>query len=208
MEQLAAGLALGLGSGLAPGPLLALVVATTLRRGAGAGIQVAAAPLVTDLPIILLSVLALSNVPERVVAGLALAGAVVVAWLAVESLRAARTATLPTRDAADPPAGLAPLRRGALVNLLNPAPWLFWATVGGPFLVATWRDAPAEALTWVAGFYLALVGAKVALAVGLAPAHRAQSTRVFRALLLASGLALGAVSVLLAVEAISALGWV
>ena len=56
-EYLSAGTLLGLASGFAPGPLLVLVVAETLRHDVRAGIKVAIAPLITDVPIIVVSLL-------------------------------------------------------------------------------------------------------------------------------------------------------
>ena len=62
MEDLVVALTLGLAAGVSPGPLLALVVSATLERGFGAGLRVASAPLVTDLPIILACVSVLRSV--------------------------------------------------------------------------------------------------------------------------------------------------
>jgi len=45
------GLGLGLAAGASPGPLLTLVVSSTLARGFGAGLRVALAPVLTDAPI-------------------------------------------------------------------------------------------------------------------------------------------------------------
>jgi threonine/homoserine/homoserine lactone efflux protein len=45
-------LVFGLSAGLSPGPLMTLVIAETLKRGIPAGIRIAVAPLITDLPII------------------------------------------------------------------------------------------------------------------------------------------------------------
>ena len=73
-----AGFALGLGSGLAPGPLFGLTLSTSLTRGAKAGIQVAVSPLITDTVIILLTLTLVSQLPPGVVTGLTLLGAVVV----------------------------------------------------------------------------------------------------------------------------------
>lgn len=53
---LLSGILLGLSGGLAPGPLLTLVASETLRHGARAGVRVALAPLLTDLPIVLATV--------------------------------------------------------------------------------------------------------------------------------------------------------
>lgn len=58
------GLVLGLSAGLAPGPLLTLVVSETLRHHVGAGIRVALAPLISDLPIVLVSVGILSTMAD------------------------------------------------------------------------------------------------------------------------------------------------
>ncbi|MDY6953588.1 MAG: LysE family translocator, partial [Thermodesulfobacteriota bacterium] len=55
MDTLAIGIVLGLSAGFAPGPLLALVISQTLRHNAVEGLKVALAPLVTDLPIILIT---------------------------------------------------------------------------------------------------------------------------------------------------------
>ena len=57
MTALATGIVLGLSSGLAPGPLLALVVAQTLRHGPREGCKIALTPLVTDAPIILVALI-------------------------------------------------------------------------------------------------------------------------------------------------------
>ncbi|MCD4754685.1 MAG: LysE family translocator, partial [Deltaproteobacteria bacterium] len=52
---LAIGSILGLSAGFAPGPLLALVISETLQHNIKAGFKVALAPIITDLPIIILT---------------------------------------------------------------------------------------------------------------------------------------------------------
>ena len=206
MDALIAGLILGFGSGIAPGPLFALVVSTTLQRGLRAGVLVAAAPLVTDLLIIVLSLTVLTALPATAVAILGLIGALVLLGFGAESLLAARTARLSAGLSVEPePAGFSPLRRGALVNLLNPSPWLFWVTVGGPLLVSAWRQAPQEAVLWLVGFYGMLVGSKMGLAVGLAAGRSRLTDRWYRRLLVLAGLLLIVLAGLLAAEAIDAL---
>jgi len=54
----------GLSAGFLPGPLLALVVSQTLRYGTREGAKAAMAPLITDLPIILVSVLVMRSLSE------------------------------------------------------------------------------------------------------------------------------------------------
>ena len=187
MDAVALGLALGLGAGLAPGPLLAVMVAATLDRGFAAGVRVAAAPLVTDAPIVALCVLVLQGLPGEVLAGLSLAGAAFVAYLAYDALRPVPAAAATARS---------DLRRGVLVNLLSPHPWLFWITVGGPLLVDAAEDSPAAAVGFVAAFYVLLVGSKVAIA-GLVAAGRRDRWRRAVAPLSAALLAVAAVALLL-----------
>ena len=48
MTELAAGLSIGLGAGLTPGPLLTLVFTSSIERGFGAGFRVAALETLLD----------------------------------------------------------------------------------------------------------------------------------------------------------------
>ena len=184
---------LGLGAGLAPGPLLALVMTESLR-GAPAGIRVALAPLLTDAPIVGLSWgLAGSLDPQSPwLAWLSLGGALVVAHLAFSQWRAA----LP-----EPGSGAVSgvLRRGMAVNLLSPHPWLFWITLGGPLLAAASQESWWLAVAFLSTFYSLLVGTKVVLALITARWGRALTGAGYRR----ACRALGVVLALFAVR----LGW-
>jgi threonine/homoserine/homoserine lactone efflux protein len=158
---LGAGVVLGLSAGFSPGPLLALVLAHTLRHGTKEGVKVAVAPLLTDLPIILLSLFTLTRFAQYpvVFGAVSLVGGLFVLHLAGESLRTRGLAV--ALPAAEPQS----LRTGTLVNLLSPHPWLFWLTVGAPTTLRAWAEGPSAALLFVAGFMGCLVGAKLFLAV-------------------------------------------
>lgn len=156
------GALLGIGAGLSPGPLMALVVSETMRRGVAAGIRVALAPLVTDLPIIILILLGLERVARHgMLPGiLSLVGGALVIWMGIGELR--KTGAGVVVAEARPEAH--PLRRGILVNILSPYPYLFWLGVGGPMVLRAWGQSPAAALVFLGSFYLLLVGSKVLLA--------------------------------------------
>lgn len=64
MTALASGVLLGLSAGLAPGPILALVLAQTLRHGSREGCKIALTPLITDPPIILVALAMASKLAE------------------------------------------------------------------------------------------------------------------------------------------------
>jgi threonine/homoserine/homoserine lactone efflux protein len=162
VELLGAGAAFGLAAGLSPGPLLALVVAQTVRHGTREGLKVAAAPLITDAPIVIGSVLVLSQLSssDGILGLIALAGGLFVAYLAVESIRTTRIAAA---DGTEPRSW----RQGAMVNALSPHPYLFWITVGAPILVSAAAAGPAGPVAFLIGFYACLVGSKVAVAAAV-----------------------------------------
>jgi threonine/homoserine/homoserine lactone efflux protein len=58
---LLSGIIFGLTLGVAPGPLLTLVISETLKHNRKEGIKVAIAPIITDLPIVLVTLLILSK---------------------------------------------------------------------------------------------------------------------------------------------------
>lgn len=186
MELLLLGLTLGLAAGISPGPLLALVLTSSLERGFGAGFRVAVAPLLTDAPIIALAIWVLKDMPQSLLAGLGLIGGCLLVYF---GLRTVRTATRPTAGKAVG-GNLRDLGRGALVNFLNPHPWIFWATVQGPLLIQGWRQSPWVGIGFVGSFYLAIVGSKVAIAAIVARGRRDLDERWYQRLLQTCGLLL------------------
>ena len=161
MAFLGAGMVLGLSAGFSPGPLFALVLSQTLRHGVREGIKVAAAPLLTDLPIILASTFLLSCFSgyKGLLGVLSIADAGVLAHMAFGTLGAR------LREA--PAAEVKPqsLMKWALVNALSPHPYLFWITIGSPMILKGWKVNPAASALFVAGFSGCLVASKVVLAV-------------------------------------------
>ena len=188
----AQGLALGFGSGMAPGPFLALVISSTLRGGFRHGALVALAPLITDAPIIIACLLLLSELPAGAVGALSLLGAAVLGWYAYEAFRDARTTSLSSlrEDASRVPAATAALRRGVAANLLNPNPWMFWITIGGPLLTAAWAEGPLQAGAFLLPFYALLIGSKVLIAGALGAGRDRLGDTGYRGLLIAAGLLL------------------
>lgn len=164
LTALAAALVYGLTGGLAPGPLLTLVVSQTLRHGAREGMKTSLAPLITDGPIIALLLLFLDRIAaiRPLLGGIAIAGVVFLLYLARESWSA------PPPSATETAAAPRSLVRGALVNFLNPSPYLFWLTAGTPMLVKAWRHSALAAVLFIVVFFVCLVGSKMALALLLA----------------------------------------
>jgi threonine/homoserine/homoserine lactone efflux protein len=189
LAYLGLGLSMGLSAGISPGPLLALVITASLRSGLAGGLRVALAPLITDLPIIALAVLLAGSLPPEALRWVGTLGGLVVIWLGIETLRSARKAVLPenTRIGADP---RRELWRGVMANALNPHPYLFWVTVGGPALVSSWRISPIYSLAFLLSFYALLLGSKVTVAWLVSRRAGALSQDWYRRVLVGCGLLL------------------
>lgn len=90
IASLLLGFSYGFAAGVSPGPMLGLVITQTLRRGWRAGNLVALAPLFSDMPIILLAVLIVGQLPRVALGWLGVVGGLFVVYLGIESMRAAR----------------------------------------------------------------------------------------------------------------------
>ncbi len=161
LGYIGAGAALGLGSGLAPGPLLTLVISQTLRHGPREGAKVALSPLLTDAPILIGSVLALSwiqafSTPMGIISIL---GALVIAFFGYDCFRIQGTERV-TKDIRPQS-----LKKGLLANLANPHVYIFWITVGAPTTVRAYGSGWPAPAGFLFCFYLCLVGSKIAVAL-------------------------------------------
>ena len=152
---------LGLTAGVAPGPLLALVISQTLSYGIKEGVKVALAPLITDTPIIIATFLigAQLTADSPALGLLSMAGAVYICTLAWESL------TIKPVEQGAPAQRPHSIKKGVLANFLNPHPYLFWITVGTPLLIKSWAIKPVNTVLWLFGFYAMLVGSKIILSL-------------------------------------------
>jgi len=120
-------------------------------------------PLVSDPPVIVACLFALSGLPAGLLRLLSLAGGALLVYLGASTLRGL------WRERSGPPgdgAAAAPRRggfwRAVLVNLLNPNAWLFWSLVGGPILAGALRSASPRPHAFLGGFYLALTATNAA----------------------------------------------
>lgn len=178
----------GLGAAIQPGPLQAYLVSETMISGWRRAAPAALAPLVSDIPIVALVLLALAQVPAPFIRMLQITGGAFLLYLA---FGAARNARHYRELLARPPASHVTFLKAVLLNLLNPNPYLGWALVLGPLTLSTWRRTPGGAVALVAAFYAALVSGTAGI-VFLLAAARALGPRVGRFLVGASAVGLAA----------------
>jgi threonine/homoserine/homoserine lactone efflux protein len=158
---LAMGSILGLSAGFAPGPLLTLVISETLQHDIKAGVKVALAPMITDLPIIMLTLFILVKLSgfHKVLGIISCMGGLFVLYLGWQSIV---TKGVELNLQGTKPKSLA---KGIIVNTLNPHPYLFWFGVGGPTVTKAMNLGMLAPLAFIGSFYVLLVGSKILIAV-------------------------------------------
>jgi len=181
------GLALGFAAAVQPGPFIAYLITQTLSQGFRKTWQMAFAPLVSDGPIIALTLLVLAQMPGWLQRSLNLASGAFILFLAWGAFTQWRKFTaLETHPA---PGKTQNVFKAAAMNALSPMPYIYWSLVTGPILIAGWRETPANGLAFLGGFYTLLVGGLLGI-LALFSAARSLGNQVSRALLGVSALAL------------------
>lgn len=186
---LAQAVSLGFTAAISPGPFLAYVISQTLSRGWRQTIPLVFAPLLADLPVILLTVFILGQLPDWALRLIQVIGGLFILTLAWSTLRQARGGIHLGAAPAEGPQGRGFFMRGLLMNFLSPGPWIFWSVVNGPIVIRAWGQSPAAALLFVGSFYAVLIGGLAAWVLAFHQARRLDA-RIVRGLLLLSGIVL------------------
>ena len=127
-------------------------------------------------------------------------------WETVHTARRASDLVWHSARQGAPVTGRQSLQRGATVNALNPHPYLFWATVGGPTLLAAFNQSLLQGALFLLGFYAALIGSKVAVAALVHSQSRRFSPVWYERILVLLGLLLIGLGVWLGAQAVNLAG--
>ncbi len=130
----ATGFAIGVSTALSPGPLMALVIGETLSHGLAAGAVIAMTPVLTDLPMIVVSVLFAKSgqIPPWALGIISLSGAGLLMHIGWQNLHVRQqqlqSGTLTVKKS---------LLQAMMVNVLNPYPYIFWFSIATPMFSQT-----------------------------------------------------------------------
>ena len=164
----------GIGFGFAAasqiGPFQTFLISQALTRGWKRALPGAFAPFISDGPIVLLSVLVLSQLPEWAQRAMYIFGGLFVLYLAYGSFKAWRNfdETLAHPELS----GQQTIFKAALTNALSPGAYLFWMFVTGPILVRGWRETPINGLGLLIGFYVTFIVCLIAMIIVFGAASR------------------------------------
>lgn len=161
VSTLLIGISYALSAGLQPGPLQAFFLAKVSEIGWKRTLPAAFAPLVSDGPIALIAILLLRILPPNFRNWLGLVGGIILFYFAWKAFLVYRR----EEPAQDDQSYSTPLTLGqaALINLVNPNPYLGWSLVMGPAVIAAWETGPGLALALLASFYITMIGTSMVL---------------------------------------------
>jgi threonine/homoserine/homoserine lactone efflux protein len=182
LTYLLQGAALGIAAAITPGTFQTYLISESLTGGFRRSAPIAFAPLISDLPIILLSLFLLNQLPENFIGIISIAGGVFALYLAWRLWgnwrKGAEPQTADTENSGT-------LRRGVIANFLTPGPYLFWSLLSGPILLTALRQSIAFGAAFLLGFYGVLILSLLGIALLFSQARRL-GPRVVHIMLLVS----------------------
>jgi len=181
------GIGYGFAAAAQPGPFQTYIISQSLTRGWKKTLPAALAPLISDGPIIAICLFVLSQVPVWLQRFLYIAGGLFILYLAYGAYR-----TWKNFDPNIPALELGirqNILKAALMNILNPNPYIYWSLVTGPILLKGWRETPVNGIGFLVSFYVTLILGLSAVIVIFGVARQI-GPKVNRALLGMSAIAL------------------
>jgi threonine/homoserine/homoserine lactone efflux protein len=155
LEYLFIGSGFAFAAAIQPGPLQAYLLSSVAQRGWKRTFPASFAPMISDGPIALFVLLVINHMTTTMSRVLQAAGGVFLIYLAWASYKQWKDQTT-TRPGTN---GSAPrtLLQAALVNILNPNPYLGWSLILGPAVMGAWNQNPSHAVILIVSFYATMV---------------------------------------------------
>jgi threonine/homoserine/homoserine lactone efflux protein len=165
LEFLLQGISFAVAAVTLVGPLQTYAMSAGLNLGLRRGWIIGLAPIIMDIPIIIVIVFILGQFPSEWVRIIQIVGGIVLLWMAYGAWQQFKAGTAFGASAEGASAGITPLgvlRRAIITGMLSPGPYLFWGTVSGPLLLRGLSISLGHAGAFLLGFYsvffLGLVG--------------------------------------------------
>ncbi|WP_457644007.1 LysE family translocator [Persephonella sp.] len=155
IEDISFGLFLGVAAALSPGALLALLISETLTGNIKNGILVSISPIVTDVPILFLSLYILKKIEDftSLVGLISATGGILLFYLGIKNIIGKYSQINTDMHGS--------FIKGVVINILNPYTYLFWFFIGAPYVSE--RDIIGSS-AFVVSFFVGITGSMIIIA--------------------------------------------
>lgn len=154
-EYIALGFTFAFAAAVQPGPLTTYLISQTLSKGWKSTLPAMFAPLVSDGPIILLVLFLLSHISPFLISLLQILGGLFLLYLSFNAYKSYKSYSFEHEMSHLSPAQT--VLKAAMVNFLNPNPYLGWSLVMGPLLIKGWHESPSYAVALLGSFYTTII---------------------------------------------------
>lgn len=155
VQYLIFGLTFAFAAAVQPGPLTTYLISQTVSRGWKTTLPATLAPLISDGPIIILVLFLLSHISALMISILQIFGGLFLLYLSYNAYKSWKSYSFEASMSRMSPTQT--LFKAALVNFLNPNPYLGWSLVMGPLLMKGWHESPSYAIALLVSFYATII---------------------------------------------------
>ncbi len=155
LSYLIFGITYAFAAAVQPGPLLTYIISQTLKKGWRSTLPAAFAPVISDIPILIIILFLLSTMPDSFIFILRIGGGLFLLYLGFRAFKSWKEFDADQTILNE--SGQQTLFNAVFVNLLNPAPYLGWSLILGPIFLEGWKLAPINGIAMIIGFYLTMV---------------------------------------------------
>jgi len=155
LSYLIFGITYAFAAAVQPGPLLTYIISQTLKKGWRSTLPAAFAPVISDIPILILILFLLSTMPDSFIFILRIGGGLFLLYLGFRAFKSWQEFDADQTILNE--SGQQTLFNAVFVNFLNPAPYLGWSLILGPIFLEGWKLAPINGIAMIIGFYATMI---------------------------------------------------
>jgi len=157
------GITYAFAAAIQPGPFQTFIISQTLKNGWKRTLPSAAAPVISDLPVIILVLLLLTRLPMGFLHILQIGGGILLLYLAYNSFKSFLNYYKQERKTEDKTVNT--FIKAVFVNLLNPNPYIGWSLILGPLFIKGYHEAPGNGITLIISFYVTMILCQMAIII-------------------------------------------